>query len=70
MPGMSNNTYRNTDIDSDGFALFGQGTYTIIDRLHLTAGLRYEYNSQWGEQRFTSEMEPNYPTSTMNYKNI
>lgn len=68
MPGMSNNTYRNTDIDSDGFALFGQGTYTIIDRLHLTAGLRYEYNSQWGEQRFTSEMEPNYPTSTMNYK--
>ena len=32
-----------TDMDVNGFATFGQGTYTLFGRLHLTAGLRYDY---------------------------
>ncbi len=47
-------TIRNTDVDSFGYAFFGQGTYTFIDRLHLTAGLRYDFTDFNGEQEFTS----------------
>lgn len=47
-------TIRNTDVDSFGYAFFGQGTYTFIDRLHLTAGLRYDFTDFKGEQELTS----------------
>ncbi len=30
------------EIDNYGFAFFGQNTYSILDNLHLTIGLRYE----------------------------
>ncbi|WP_321419389.1 TonB-dependent receptor domain-containing protein [uncultured Desulfobacter sp.] len=46
-------TVRDTDVDNFGYALFGQGTYTFIDRLHLTAGLRYDFTDFKGEQRLT-----------------
>ena len=39
-----------TQIDSHGYAVFGEGTYTFFDRLHLTAGLRYDYNKSEGKQ--------------------
>jgi iron complex outermembrane receptor protein len=41
---------RKTDIDIQGYAVFGQGTYTLFDRLHLTAGLRYDYIDLEGNQ--------------------
>ncbi len=41
---------RDTNIERAGYALFGQGTYTLWDRLHLTAGLRYDYLDLEGEQ--------------------
>jgi iron complex outermembrane receptor protein len=32
-----------TDIDISGYATFGQGTYTPFERVHLTAGLRFDH---------------------------
>ena len=32
-----------TDIKTKGYAAFSQGTYTLFDRLHLTAGLRFDH---------------------------
>lgn len=45
---------RTTDIEDKGYALFGQGTYTLFDRLHLTAGLRYDYIESKGHLVFGS----------------
>ncbi|PIE71527.1 MAG: hypothetical protein CSA22_01490 [Deltaproteobacteria bacterium] len=41
---------RDTTIERVGYALFGQGTYTFWDTLHLTAGIRYDYLDLEGEQ--------------------
>lgn len=38
-----------TDIDAQGYAFFGQGTYTLFDKLHLTTGLRYDHQSLEGD---------------------
>lgn len=35
-------TAANTDIDIEGYAVFGQATYTLFEKLHLTAGLRFD----------------------------
>ena len=43
---------RKTDIDIKGYAVFGQGTYTLFDQLHLTAGLRYDYLDLEGDQTY------------------
>ena len=43
---------RITDIDIKGYAVFGEGTYTLFDRLHLTAGLRYDYIDLEGDQTY------------------
>jgi iron complex outermembrane receptor protein len=37
------------EIDTTGYAAFGQGTYTLFDRLHLTAGLRYDHQDLEGD---------------------
>lgn len=31
-----------TNMDTKGYALFGEATYTLFDRLHLTGGLRWD----------------------------
>ncbi|TIH15929.1 TonB-dependent receptor [Marinifilum sp. JC120] len=36
--------YMNNKIKKDGVALFGEGTYTLFDDLHITAGLRFAYD--------------------------
>ena len=38
-----------TDIETQGFAVFGQATYTLLDILHATVGLRYDYQDLSGE---------------------
>ena len=43
---------RTNDIENKGYAFFGQGTYTLFDKLHLTAGLRYDYIDSKGTQNF------------------
>jgi iron complex outermembrane receptor protein len=43
---------RVTEIEIQGYAVFGQGTYTFFDRLHLTAGLRYDHVDLKGEQGY------------------
>lgn len=43
---------RDTKIDSQGIAVFGQGTYTLFEKLHLTAGARYDYIHKKGDQSF------------------
>ncbi len=42
---------RDTDMEYESLALFGQATYTIFNNLHLTAGARYEHQNTWGKQR-------------------
>jgi iron complex outermembrane receptor protein len=44
---------RRTEMDISGWAVFGQGTYTLFDRLHLTAGMRYDCQDMEGKQRIT-----------------
>lgn len=39
------------DVDTYGGALFGQATYTLFDKLDLTAGLRLEYEKNKAELR-------------------
>ncbi len=43
---------RNTDMNTQGYALFGQGTITFFQRLHLTAGLRYNYDDMEGDMDY------------------
>ncbi len=38
-----------TCMSLDSLSVFGQGTYTLLDRLHLTVSLRYEYTELKGE---------------------
>ena len=45
---------RLTDIDMKGAAAFGQVTYTFMDRLHFTAGARYDYQEMEGTQSYTN----------------
>ena len=46
------NQARKTEYDNKGYAVFGQATYTLFDRLHLTAGLRYDDQKSDGTQTF------------------
>lgn len=46
-------TVRNTDVESFGYAVFGEGTLTLLDRIHLTAGLRYGFDDQDASMRYT-----------------
>ncbi|MCP4594380.1 MAG: TonB-dependent receptor, partial [bacterium] len=34
------------DLENEGYAIFGDGTLTLTDRLNLTAGLRYSYEKK------------------------
>jgi iron complex outermembrane receptor protein len=43
---------------SDDYALFGQGTYTVAERLDLTAGLRLEYVDVRGNRNHTFDGFP------------
>jgi iron complex outermembrane receptor protein len=37
-----------TDVDTTGYAAFGQATCTLFDKLHLTAGLRFDHQELEG----------------------
>ena len=43
-------TYLDTDATESSWAAFGQATYSILDNLRLTAGLRGEYDNAHGGQ--------------------
>lgn len=43
---------RYTDINIKGAAVFAQATYTLFDRLHLTAGGRYDYIDLEAKQNY------------------
>ena len=43
---------RDTEVDTDGYAIFGQATYSLFDKLHLTAGLRFDHQDLEGEQEY------------------
>jgi iron complex outermembrane receptor protein len=45
---------RDNTVDSSGYAIFGQGTYTVMDRLHLTAGVRFDHVDLDGQQTYTA----------------
>lgn len=42
-----------TSIDTNGYALFGEATYTLWDRLRLTGGLRWDGRDSKGHKRDT-----------------
>jgi len=39
-----------TEIDASGWAVFTQGTYTPFQKLHVTAGLRFDHQEMEGQQ--------------------
>jgi iron complex outermembrane receptor protein len=43
-----------TDIDIDGHAVFGQSTYTLFEKLHLTAGLRFDHQDLEGTGSYSA----------------
>ncbi len=43
LPGMALDRKTKSDLTTWGVAVFGQGTYTLFDKLDVTAGLRYDY---------------------------
>jgi iron complex outermembrane receptor protein len=43
----------NTDIETSGYALFGEATYTFFGRLHLTGGLRLDVREAQGDKTNT-----------------
>ncbi len=43
---------RDTDMETRGYAVFGQGTMTF-KKLHVTGGLRFNYDDQKGEMDYT-----------------
>lgn len=47
-------TDRDSDLKTASYALFGQATYTVFDRLHFTGGLRYEITDTEGKMDLTS----------------
>lgn len=49
---------RETDYENKGYALFGQTTYTVLDRMHLTGGLRYDYQTSDGTQTYNYAAAP------------
>jgi iron complex outermembrane receptor protein len=48
MPGMSI-FHPVADIETTSWAVFADGTYTLFERLHLTAGLRFDYQDLEGD---------------------
>ena len=49
---------KDTDYDTKGYAVFGQTTYTFFDRLHLTAGLRFDQQNSDGTQKSNTVPDP------------
>lgn len=43
-----------TDMNTNGYAFFGQVTYTLLEKLHLTAGLRYDHQDLEGTMTGTN----------------
>ena len=58
---------RVTEIDIQGHAAFGQATYTFFDRLHLTAGLRYDHLDLEGEQQYQFIDMMTWSSQTLNF---
>ncbi len=50
IPGFGFDILHIADIKTDAFAVFGQGTYKVTDKLHLTAGLRYNTEDKKANQ--------------------
>ncbi|ADK84495.1 TonB-dependent receptor [Desulfarculus baarsii DSM 2075] len=45
LPGMSVDRDTDSDLTTNGMAVFGQTTYTLFKKLDLTVGLRYDYEN-------------------------
>jgi iron complex outermembrane receptor protein len=58
---------RVTEIDIQGHAAFGQCTYTFFDRLHLTAGLRYDHLDLEGKQQYQFLDMTTWSSQTLNF---
>ena len=44
--------YRQTEVSSQNAALFGQTTYSFVEKFHLTVGLRLDYTQLHGKQNY------------------
>lgn len=45
---------RNSEIRTRGYAVFGQSTVTVKEKIHITAGLRFNYDDMDGEMTYSS----------------
>ena len=57
---------RKTLYDSNGYALFGQGTYAFLERFKLTLGLRYDMQKSQGRQSLNGN--PSYSGEANHYE--
>jgi len=57
---------RGTDINRSSLAAFGQATYTVFERLHLTLGARLEHQELEGKQKNLFPSPTRYSHSTTN----
>ncbi len=49
-------SYQLSELDNKGYAIFGQATYTLFEKLGLTAGLRYDHESREMDWKAYTEM--------------
>ena len=57
---------RDTDTEGETLAVFGQGAYTLYERLHLTLGLRYEHQDMEAGQTNLYALRQHYKTNDTN----
>lgn len=56
-------TIRNSDVETYGYALFGEETLTLGKRLHLTAGLRIGFEDLEAEMHYTESSSTTFKKS-------
>ena len=56
-------TIRNSDVEANGYAVFGEGTLTLFDKLHLTAGVRYGYDDQEATMQYITTSDTTFEKS-------
>ncbi|MBI9080525.1 MAG: TonB-dependent receptor [Pseudodesulfovibrio sp.] len=55
----------NSDLNTYGYAAFGQATYTMFDKLDVTAGLRYDYEKS--SIKYNKATDPSIPPMNLQF---
>ncbi|MEM9750554.1 MAG: TonB-dependent receptor, partial [Pseudomonadota bacterium] len=58
--GLATSSLADTDQITDSYAIFGDATYDITDKLSFSAGLRYTYEEKESARRFENFFDPTF----------